>query len=280
MEVKESSVLSEEGTEDIDLIGGLEAFLDASEKKQNSYEKIDGHLHLLPGQFSSPREAQDHQVPVPTETDSGTGDKWAVFDAQLKEAIDEEDKKRKFEELCSTERLSTQHRKRKYEKSHATFLKVKEPQNLDEDEESREYDALEKGANHKRVLTEVDFDVLKGHKLLNFDWNDSPELSRDNQALVEEYLETVYEQSRSSPPQAHHGPLAVGHEVSTMPGRSPGRKRKQSSNSAEPTVVDDPPNLSISPQTITDLEQEIANSQEAFVGPSIHGWTRLWLEFG
>ena len=140
---------------------------------------------------------------------------------------------------------------------------------------------LMKGANHKRGYTFVDLNDLRKLQPSVRECNTTSELSRHGQDRVDESKENGYERGRSLSPPAHYAQFEVGHAASEMSGKSPGkeRKRKQHSTSAKPTTFDSPADGPTSSYTLDKDEQEIADSQESYVGLSSRaGQGCVWLE--
>jgi hypothetical protein len=155
-------------------------------------------------------------------------------------------------------------KKSKYKNLDSMFLRIKERQSLDVGEKDEEYGWFSEGANHKRGFSEVDFDDLKELRVSHLESNTTPQLSWYDRVRVEEYLDAVYERSTNQLPEAHDAQSEVGHEASTMLGRSPGRKRKHHSTTQGPPQATAEEEKS-SP-TLDGDELEIADSQDAFVG--------------
>ena len=140
---------------------------------------------------------------------------------------------------------------------------------------------LKKGANHKRASTDEVLDNLRDFQPPFRESNRSAGHAQRDQAIVEKYLNEIYDRSAHLLPPVHNAESEVEHEASAMSGKSPGRGRPRkphssinASNSRD-NHTDEPP---LSSPTLAEEAQEVADSEDSYVGSSVQGWTRLRFE--
>ena len=250
----------------LDLIASLEADRDESEEKQAAKHKTHSSLCTIAAAPAAPK------IEITTRSEK------------------EDNESLNSHNSCCTSQSKTNNRNKIYaELEDRVRLLATEDAQIQEDETTtsrteRHYGELRKvrnenmsgvndgrlmkGANNKRGFSDADLDVFQNFRQSRYRQSDIKSALYPNEGVAtEEDFDAACKGARDQPPGAHYVRFEVGHAVSRMPGRSPGRKRKQRSPSREP----------ISPQDITDdlgslptLEEavlEIADSQEErFVG--------------
>lgn len=323
---RDSSSLSSEDMDEIDLKARLEAELDKSEEKQAAQHKTHSSLcgdtaAVEPSQnaiaisseeegdaerkrYSSSYTSTSSQFNIEHEPHTIKTDRdgtYAILKGQIDNFLTEQSKEQAFSKKAIYRGEKHLGPEEELKILHAEKPGIPEESRLTrriarDDDEQRRFDDLRKaqngslfevdkdgrlmkGANRKRGFCDATLDKLQKLQPPYRQYDIISTLCRNDEVCTEEHLDAVCEGARSQPLGAHNALFEVGHALPRMPGRSPGRKRKQRSPTRESTPPQEIADELRSSTTLGTDELEVPDSEEElFVGLSIWGCARLWLE--